>query len=150
MDFPISELMDRGMCLDWIERYFHPEGMKCPHCGADMRQARWFRRTKRSDLPVYRCQVCRGIFNVYSGTVFEGRHFTPEKTVLFIQGVLQGKATAQLARELSISRTTATEVRRPLQASIQQAQPATSLSDLEVETDEMFQNAGEKRGLARR
>jgi transposase-like protein len=115
-----------------------------------MRQARWFRRTKRSDLPVYRCQVCRGIFNVYSGTVFEGRHFTPEKTVLFVQGVLQAKPTAQLARELRISRTTATEVRHQLQASTQQAQPQTPLSDLEVETDEMFQNVGEKRRLARR
>ncbi len=115
-----------------------------------MRQARWFRRTKRSDLPVYRCQVCRGIFNVYSGTVFEGRHFTPEKTVLFVQGVLQGKSTAQLARELRVSRTTATEVRHQLQASTQQTQPQTPLSDLEVEPDEMFQNAGEKRRLARR
>lgn len=148
MDFPISELMDRGMCLDWIEDYFHPEGMKCPHCGADMRQARWFRRTKRSDLPVYRCQKCRGIFNVYSGTVFEGRHFTPEKTVLFMQGVLQGKPTAQLARELRISRTTATEVRQDLQVNTQQRQNQEPLNDLEVETDEMFQNAGEKRGVA--
>jgi hypothetical protein len=86
----------------------------------------------------------RGIFNVYSGTVFEGRHFTPEKTVLFVQGVLQGKPTAQLARELRISRTTATEVRHQLQASTRQAQPQTPLSDLEVETDEMFQNPGEK------
>jgi transposase-like protein len=136
------------MCLDWIEDYFHPEGMKCPHCGADMRQARWFRRTKRSDLPVYRCQKCRGIFNVYSGTVFEGRHFTPEKTVLFMQGVLQGKPTAQLARELRISRTTATEVRQDLQVNTQQRQNQEPLNDLEVETDEMFQNAGEKRGVA--
>jgi len=94
---------------------------------------------------VYRCKGCRGIYNVYSGTVFEGRYFTPEQTVLFIRGVCQGKSTAQVARELEISRTTATAVRHQLQANAQRAQPNTPLDDLEVETDEMFQNAGEKK-----
>lgn len=145
MDFPIKELMDRESCLDWIEAHFHPEGQSCPHCGAGVEQGRWFRKTKRSDLDVYRCQDCQGIYNLYSGTVFEGRYFTPEETVLFIRGVCQGQSSAQLARELSISRTTATEVRKDLQANAQQAQPDTPLDDLEVETDEMFHNAGEKK-----
>lgn len=113
-----------------------------------MNQARWFRQTKRSDLGVSRCQGCRGIYNLYSGTVFEGRHFTPEKTVLFLREVCQGKPTAKIARELGISRTTATEIRHRLQANAEQAQPQSPLDDLEVETDEMFQNAGEKRRLA--
>ena len=94
---------------------------------------------------MYRCQRCKGIYNLYSGTVFEGRHFRPEQAVLFIRGVCQGKSTAQLARELGISRTTATEVRQQLQANAQCIQPSTPLDDLEVETDEMFQNAGEKK-----
>jgi transposase-like protein len=145
MDFPIKELMDREACLDWIEEYFHPEGQKCPHCKAPFEQTRWFRKTKCSDLDVYRCQNCQGIYNLYSGTVFEGRYFTPEQTVLFIRGVCQGQSSAQLARELNISRTTATEVRHQLQANAEQAQPDSPLNDLEVETDEMFQNAGEKK-----
>jgi hypothetical protein len=64
--------------------------------------------------------------------------------------VLQGKPTAQLARELGISRTTATEIRHRLQANAERGQPQDALPDLEAETDEMFQNAGEKRRLARR
>lgn len=94
---------------------------------------------------MYRCQECKGIYNLYSNTIFEGRYFRPEQTVLFIRGVCQGKPTAQLARELSIGRTTATEVRHQLQASAEKEQPQTPLEDEEVETDEMFQNAGEKR-----
>jgi hypothetical protein len=94
--------------------------------------------------------VCRGIYNVYSGTVFEGRSFTPEQTVLFIREVLQGKPGAQIARELGVSRTTASEVRHRLQANAERVQPDSPLDDLEVETDEMFQNAGEKRRAARR
>lgn len=132
-------------CLKWIESYFHPNGQKCPHYGADFEQGRWIRKTKRSDLDVHRCQNCRGIYNVYRDTVIEGRYFTLEQMVLFIRGVFQGQASAQLARELSISRTTATEVVHQLQA-----QPETCLDDLEVETDEMFQNVGEKGGIPTR
>jgi transposase-like protein len=140
--------MDREACLNWIQEYFHPKGLKCPHCRAGFEQARWFRRTKRSELDVYRCQECKGIYNVYSGTVFEGRYFRPEQTVLFIRGVCQGKPTAKLARELAISRPTATEIRHQLQANAEREQPETPLADEEVETDEMFQNAGEKRCVA--
>ena len=130
---------------------FHPEGVKCPPCGAGLEQSLWFRRTKRSDLlDIYRCRVCKGIYNVYSGTAFERRSFTPEQTVLFIREVWQGKPTAQLARELGSSRTTATDIRYRLQVSAEREQPQKALTDLEVETDEMFQNAGEKRSVARR
>jgi len=148
MDFPITNLMDRKACLNWIQEYFHPDGLHCPHCQADFAQAHWFRQTQRSELDVYRCQECKGIYNVYSNTVFEGRYFRPEQTVLFIRGVCQGKPTAQLARELSISRTTATEVRHQLQGNAEREQSETALADEEVETDEMFQNAGEKRSVA--
>jgi hypothetical protein len=143
MVFPITDLMDRDACVAGISEYFHPEGLKCPHCGTQLEQTYWFRRTKRSQLDVYHCRVCKGIYNVYSSTVFEGRHFDPEQVVLFIQGVCQGKSTAQLAREMSVSSTTATEMHQQLQANAECIQPQTPLDDLEVETDEMFQNAGE-------
>jgi transposase-like protein len=149
MDFPITELMDGEACLRWLEEYYHPQGQKCPHCQADITQANRFRKTKSSQLPVYRCKVCHGIYNVYSGTIFEGREFRPEQTVLFLRGVLQGEPTAQLARELGISRKIVSEVRHQLQANVEQEQPQDPLEDLEVETDEMFQNAGEKRRMAR-
>jgi transposase-like protein len=145
MDFPIVELMDREACLAWLMRHFHPSGLKCPHCQAGLEQAIHFHKTKRSDLMVYRCKVCRGIYNLYSGTEFEGRRFTPEQTILFLREVVQGKSTAKLSRELHISRTTGLPVRHLLQANAEKEQATEPLSDLEVETDEMFQNAGEKR-----
>jgi transposase-like protein len=150
MDFPIVELMDREACVAWLTKHFHPDGLKCPHCQAGVEQAIRFRKTKSSELKVYRCKVCRGIYNLYSGTEFEGRRFTPEQTLLFLREVLQGKSTAKLSRELHISRTTGLALRHLLQANAQKEQTTEPLSDLEVETDEMFQNAGEKRRLARR
>ncbi len=149
MDFPIAELMDQEACLRWLETYFHPMGLKCPHCQVALDQAKGFRQTKRSQLPVYRCKACGGIYNVYSGTVFEGSGFQPEQTLLLLRGVLQGTPTAQLARELGISRITVNEMRHQLQANAEREKPQDRLEDLEVETDELFQNAGEKRRLAR-
>lgn len=56
-----------------------------------------FTERKRRQWSVYRCTVCRGMYNLYSGTVVAGRYFRPEQMVLFLCGVLQGKATVQLA-----------------------------------------------------
>jgi hypothetical protein len=150
MDFTIVELMDRQACLQWLEKYFHPIGLKCSHCQAGLEQALLFCKTKRSDLDVYRFKICRGIYHLYSETVFEGRYFTPEQTVLFNREVVQGKSSSKLACELKISHTTALEVRHLLQANAEHEQTTEPLSNLEVETDEMFQNAGEKRRMARR
>jgi DNA-directed RNA polymerase subunit RPC12/RpoP len=145
MDFPITDLMSEKASEEWIMEHFHPSGVKCPHCGAAWSEGREFRVTRTSELTVYRCRQCRGIYNLYSGTIFEGRHFRPSEVVLLVRGVLKGESAATLARELSMSRTTITEVRHLLQSNAVQMQTENRLKDNVVETDEMFQNAGEKR-----
>jgi hypothetical protein len=145
MDFPILEVLDDTRSESWLRRHFHPQGLHCPHCGAGEEATFVFRQTKRSGLTVYRCECCQGIHNLYSGTVFAGRHLRPSQVVLVLQGVCQGKSAAQLARELNLSRTTTTALRHRLQANAVHLQPERPLPDLEAEADELFQNAGEKR-----
>lgn len=145
MDFPISDLMSDQASTEWILAYFHPDGLRCPHCGAAWAEAFEFRRTRKSELIVYRCRGCQGIYNLYSGTVFEARHLRPAQVVLLLRGVLKGESAATIARELGMSRTTVTELRRLLQTNATQTQPTTALADQVVEADEMFQNAGEKK-----
>jgi DNA-binding XRE family transcriptional regulator len=96
-------------------------------------------------LTVYRCNHCEGIDNLYSGTVFEAKHLRPAPVILLLRGVCQGKSTAQMAREIEVSRQTVLAIRRLIQEKGQQLQPQTPLSDLYTETDDMFQNAGEKK-----
>jgi hypothetical protein len=79
-------------------------------------EASEFRRTRRSELIVYRCRRRRGIYNLYSGTIFEARQLRPEQAVLLVRGVLKGESAATLARELGMSRTTVTELRHLIQA----------------------------------
>jgi transposase-like protein len=145
MDFPIVDLLDDEMSLVWLQKHFHPHGLRCPHCGIGVENAREFRHTQTSGLVVYRCRSCHGVYNLYSGTVFEGRRLRPAQVVLFVRGVCKGEPTATLARELKVCRQTALGLRRRLQANGEKLQPITPLFDARTETDEMFQNAGEKR-----
>lgn len=145
MDFPVTDLMNDKASEEWILQHFHPTGFRCPHCGAAWSNAAEFRTTRRSQLTVYRCRDCQGVYNLYSGTIFAERHLRPAQVVRLVRGVLKGESAATLARELGMSRTTLTELRHLIQQNAAAIQPQTALKDNVVETDELFQNAGEKR-----
>jgi transposase-like protein len=145
MDFPIIDLFDQELSVAWLLKHFHPQGLHCPHCQEPHDTARYFRANRGSGLPVYRCQHCHGIYTLYSGTLFAGSQLTPAQVVLLLRGVLQGQSSAQLARELDLAYKTALKWRHRLQAHAQALQPATALADTHSESDELFQNAGEKR-----
>jgi transposase-like protein len=143
MIFPITDLLDDQQSKQWILEHFHPEGLQCPKCGSTRR--RFFRQTQTSRLTVYRCLECEAIYNLYSGTLFEKKHLSPSQVVLLLRAVSKGESSMRLAEELGVSRTTVHEIRKELQENARRLQPDAPLTDEQVETDEMFQNAGEKR-----
>jgi transposase-like protein len=143
MIFPITELLDDEQSKQWLLEHFHPEGLQCPKCGSTKRRV--FRETETSRLTVYRCLRCEGIYNLYSGTLFEKKHLRPSQVVLLLRGVARGESSVRLTEELGVSRTTIHYLRKELQENARGLQPETPLMDEHVETDEMFQNAGEKR-----
>ena len=145
MDFPILDLIDNESATEWLLNHFHPDGLKCPHCEASVEEARPFRQTKTSQLTVYRCLVCDGIYNLYSSTVFQQKQLTPAQAVLLLRGVYQGESSAQIAREIGLSRPTVLYLVHALQSNAQAMQPNSALANEQTETDEMFQNAGEKK-----
>ena len=79
-----------------------------------------------------------------AGQSFAQKQFRPLQVVLLGQDVCKDFSTAQVAREIGISRQTVLSIRRVLQDAAQMLQPEDALPDTEIETDEMFQNAGEK------
>jgi transposase-like protein len=145
MEFPITDLLDYESSVAWITRYFHPKGFQCPKCGAPNSQARIFRTTRRSQLVVYRCLQCHTAYNLYTGTIFQQTHLTPKQVVLLMRGICKGESSQVLAAELDLYYGTVLTLRHAAQANAEQAQPDTPLCDQRTETDEMFQNAGEKR-----
>lgn len=148
MIFPIAELLSHHESVAWIETHFHPQGLQCPDCAATPQQARQFRVYQRGVVD-YRCQHCDRVYNLYTGTIFEGSRLDTRQVVLLLRGVCKGEPSAALAVELSLSRRTVHQWRKKLQANAYRMLSHTSLPNEETETDEMFQNAGEKRGMPR-
>jgi transposase-like protein len=146
IEFPIVELMSSQSCYEWVLKYFHPQGLWCPHCGAALQEARAFRVTKSSQVPDYRCRACDKTYNAYSQTVFEGRRLKPEQVVMLVRGVVKGEQAQILANEVGVCRQTVQIIRQQLQANARALQPDNPLGeDADTETDELYQNAGEKR-----
>ena len=145
MDFPIAELLDEDLATAWILQHFHPDGLHCPHCQAEHSRSRYFRTTRRSQLQVWRCYDCQGIYNLYSGTLLEGKHLRPPQVVLLLRGFCKGEPSATLARELALNRGTVLDLRREVQENAIALQPDDPLPEAHTEADEMQQRAGEKR-----
>ena len=150
MEFPITELLDYESSVAWILEHFHPKGLLCPGCQKTVKEARKFRRTRKSGLVVYRCKECDTVYNLYSGTVFERYPWTPMQAVLLMRGICKGETTRELAAELKMNYKTVLDMRHKVQANAESEQPKMSLPDSHSETDEMFQNAGEKRKTSSR
>jgi transposase-like protein len=153
MDFPLLDLMDQDACSHKLLEWLHPDGLTCPRCGAG--RARYTIHRRRAGSPVvdYRCKTCRRVFNLFTGTAWQQTHRTPAEILLILRGFTRGESTAQMARELEASRGHLLELRHKVQARAAAAAAAgarTPLPDAAVEADEMYQNAGEKRGSAPR
>jgi transposase-like protein len=149
MIFPITELLDEHESRAWVEKYFHPKGLRCPGCEATREQAREFRRHKRGFVD-YRCHTCQRTYNLYTGTIFAGSNLEPRRVVLLVRGICKGEPATVLAEELALSRQCVSRWRKRLQANGYAGLSAQALPDRDTETDEMFQNAGEKRRETRR
>src|SRR2546427_2071904 len=139
MLFPITDLLDEQESMEWVETYFHPQGLRCPGCGATTEQARRFRLRKRG-LEDYRCQLCQQVYNLYTGTLFVGSHLEARQVVLLLRGVCKGEPATVLAEELALSRRCVHCWRQRIQAHAYAQLSPTAVSDHETETDEMFQN----------
>ena len=147
MDFPIGHLMDEDACYEEVVGWLHPGGLACPRChGTDASVHRFY----RAPVLDYRCKGCGKVYNAFTGTALQGTRRRPSALVLILRGVATGVPTARLARELGCSRGHLLELRHKLQANAAARCDRTPLPDDAVEADEMYQNAGEKRGQARR
>jgi transposase-like protein len=148
MDFPIIDLMDQPACYRRLLGLLHPDGLTCPRCGGDRMTVH--RHHKDSPVIDHRCKDCRRVFNLFTGTAWQGTHRTPAAILLILRGFTQGVSTAKLARELAASRPHLLELRHEVQARAAAACDRTPLPDDAAEADEMYQNAGEKSGAAPR
>ena len=148
MDFPLADLMDEQACYDFLVGLLHPGGLSCPRCHEH--DGLKVHRHERAPILVYRCTHCDRIFNAFFDTPLHGTKRRAREWVLILRGFAQGVPTAQLTRELGCDRSELLKWRHRLQDFAFHGTDHTALPDSEVEADEMYQNAGEKRRPASR
>jgi len=148
MDFPITQLLDQDACYTKLVELLHPGGLACPRCGA--REGLKVHRRHRDPVLDYRCPGCGRVFNAWTGTPLQGMQRRPAEVLLILRGFAQGVSTARLARELDCDRMKLLAFRHRLQGNAAVGLDRNPLGDAAAEADEMYQNAGEKRGPAPR
>ena len=107
-------------------------------------------RRHREPILDYRCGHCERVFNAFTSTALRGNKRPMAQLALILRGFAQGVSTARPARELGCDRSELLALRHQLQGYACANLPARPLADAVVEADEAYQDAGEKRGPARR
>lgn len=143
MTFPVTALWDEQKCCEFLQKLLHPQGLACPRCAVSVGEAR-VHRYDRAPILQYQCR-CGRIYNLFTGTVWQGTHHSCAIIIEILRGIAQGKPTLKLAEELGVDRKHLLERRHQLQAHVAASAPSAPLPDAAVECDEMYQNAGEKR-----
>jgi transposase-like protein len=144
----LIDYLDEDACYAKLVDLLHHEGLSCPQCGE--RDRLGIHRRHRAPVLDYQCGRCGCVFNAWRGTALQGTQRRASQILMILRGIAQGTPTAQLARELGCDRKHLLELRHRLQEEGRLHLDRNPLGDTVVEADEMYQNAGEKRALARR
>jgi len=146
LDFPLESLMDEAACLSWLEKHLHPQGLKCPRCGATQRRV----AKQGGHFPAYRCKDCDRYHTLLTDSAFAKTRQRPSTLVLLLRGLCKGESTSRLSRELGITRKQVGTIRKRLQANLFACLPENVMEgEAAFEADELYQNAGEKKRQAR-
>ena len=143
LKFPIHELMDYKSCYKFLSNLLHPQGLHCS-CSRAIEKDQKPHKYRKNRLPCYKCKSCGSVYNIFTSTILSGIHYDCITIILMLRGFAQGKTTQHLHKELSVSYNNLLEWRHKLQEYSFENRDTSRLPDDEVESDEMFQNAGEK------
>jgi len=140
---PIQTLMDYESCYNLLKKLFHGEEFACS-CGKELPADQCPHKYSSTGLPSYKCRSCGGVFNIFSKTILNGIHYSCIQIVLLFIGFSQGKTTLHLSKELELNYKNLLGLRHKLQEFAYENRDMSCLTDQEVESDEVFINAGEK------
>jgi transposase-like protein len=143
VQFPIQALMSFEKCYKFLLGILHPLGLHCPD-GHPLVERQKPHKFRKNGLPCYRCQACGKVFNIFTGTILKGIHYDCINIVLMLRGFAKGDTTQMLSKELKVSYNALLDWRHLLQEFAFENRDVSCLTDTDVESDEVFQNAGEK------
>lgn len=133
--------MNEQKCYEWIVDFFHGGQLPCPKCGSFHHRAH---QRVRKPIIQYKCDDCGTYFNVFTGTVFKATKWPCSKVVMILRGFLKGDSTLSISKELKLSYPNLLYLRHKLMDNAHFRREAELLPDSVTESDEVYQNAGEK------
>jgi transposase-like protein len=148
IDFSLNDLLDEQKCYNFLLDILHNGTLCCPN-GHPLEKA-WVQKKHRKPILTYRCKICGRCYNIFTGTILQGIKHNCVQIIQFLRGIVQGETTSRLAREMGVDRKWLLEWRHKLQNLALELKPQQALPDSVVESDEMYQNSGEKRRSSQR
>lgn len=145
IDFSFNGLLDTQKCYDYLVDILHHGELHCPN-GHSLENARVHKK-HRAPIITYQCKICGRCFNVFTATVLQRIKYNAVQIIQILRGIVQGETTFRLAREIGVDRKWLLVWRNKLQRLVLEGRPRNALPDSVVESDEMYQNAGEKGDL---
>lgn len=113
--FPLTDVLNQQECYNFLLDILHPQGLCCPY-GHFLPAGQCPPMWDRAPILDYRCRECGTVFNVFTGTVWTGTHYSCAKIILILRGFTQGIPTLQLADELECDYGTLLDYRHQIQA----------------------------------
>ena len=101
MQFPITELLDEQKSYQYLWHTLHPNGLSCP-AGHPLPNGQAPHERKRWPVVKYRCRQCVKVFDLFTGTIWCGTHYSCSILVLLLRGFAQAVPTLHLAQELGL------------------------------------------------
>lgn len=141
MEYSIDNLLDESKCYAHLEEHFHNGTLCCPTC-----QSLNYKVHHRRRHPVlqFKCEDCDTYFNLFSGTAFQGTHWKCSKIVMILRGFVKGDSTRSMSKEMNLGYRNLLYLRHELMGNAFDNREVDILPDKATESDEMYQNSGEK------
>jgi transposase-like protein len=148
----MNEFGTEEKARDYLERLRWPNGVICPHCGAEGAYRLTARPESRRPVRpgVWKCKTCRKQFTVKVGTIFEDSHIPLSKWVISIHLLCaskKGMSAHQLHRMLGVTYKTAWFMAHRIRYAMAQPPLSTKLAGI-VEADETY-IGGYKKGISK-
>ncbi len=127
-----SYFADQDNALRFLAELRWPQGVKCPHCGAD---DPGFLKTRR----IWKCRSCRKQFSIKIGTIFEDSPLGLDKwlpALWMLANSKNGVSSYEVARALHVTQKTAWFMLGRIRAAMQSA--GVDRFEGDVEVDESF------------
>lgn len=105
--------LDKQVCRAFVFRCLHPDGARCPGCGAGLIDEKAFRFWQGKTI---KCRKCGKTFTARTGTALAGKGLRGEELVLMFWLLARGETDIRIAAVVGCNRETVRLWRRELKS----------------------------------